>query len=116
MVLPKRNKISDNSEFEKIYRKGRKMQGEFLTLIFLKNRNGISRFGVVVSGKVSKKATERNRIKRKITEIIRKDFADFKGGFDFLILAKPESLSKKSDNLKKDLMSILRKIRVPKLT
>jgi ribonuclease P protein component len=55
-------------------------------------RNGltVSRFTVVVGTKVSKKAVDRNRIRRQYREILRAIMATMKPGFDVILLtAKP---------------------------
>jgi len=45
-----------------------------MSLIFVRNIKKFTRVGVVVSKKVSKKAVERNRIRRRVYEVIRKNF------------------------------------------
>lgn len=58
-------------------------------------KNGLehSRFAVVVGVKVSKKAVDRNRIRRQYQEILHAMMKDVKPGFDVLLLtAKPALL------------------------
>lgn len=56
----------------------------------VKNNLATSRFAVVVGTKVSKKAVDRNRIRRQYREIVRSMMKEIKPGFDVILLtAKP---------------------------
>ncbi|MFH1899674.1 MAG: ribonuclease P protein component [Patescibacteria group bacterium] len=48
-----------------------------------------SRFGIVISTKISKKAVVRNKSKRQIRAVIHKNLANIEKGFDIVILTKP---------------------------
>lgn len=90
-MLPKINRLKNKKDFEKIFKNGKRFKEEFLLLIMIKNNIKTTRFGIVVSQKVSKKATLRNKIKRWISEIIRlKIIKKIKKGFDILLIAVPE--------------------------
>jgi len=58
----------------------------------------------VVSLKVSKKAVIRNKIKRRLREIIRQ--TELKQGFDFVIIAKPLIVNQNFQEIKQDLNEI----------
>lgn len=58
-----------------------------------KNGLTVSRFAVVVGTKVSKKAVDRNRIRRQYREILRLMMGDVKPGFDVLLLTAKPSLA-----------------------
>lgn len=64
--------------------------------------NGLpnNRFGIVVSNKVAKKATVRNKLKRRIREVIRQFLPDLKTGFDVVVVAYPPILEKDFDQIK----------------
>ena len=63
----------------------------FNPLFNIKFRQGaVSRFTVVVSTKVSKKAVARNRLKRVIRELLRKNMAQLLPG-DYAIIVKPKA-------------------------
>lgn len=65
-------------------------------------RDGTARrFAIVVSAKVSKKAVERNRIKRVMRELIHERLKKFPAGADYLIVIRPISpLPRRSDLLR----------------
>lgn len=54
-----------------VYRTGKSVRGEFVSLRFAPARQPDFRMAVVVSKKVSKSAVVRNRIRRRLFEIIR---------------------------------------------
>lgn len=60
----------------------------FYLLKIAKNGKPFSRFGFVVSKKVSKKAVERNRIKRELRSFIHERLPKTVSGFDFLFISK----------------------------
>ena len=71
------------------------------------NGLGFGRFGLIVSGKVSKSAVKRNQIKRIIFDVIRLEKICDKRQKDFLItILSPVSQLDKSE-IKKEILSIL---------
>lgn len=63
-MLPKVNRLKKNKDFERVFKKGRLLKEDFLILKTIPNDLKNSRFGFIVSQKVSKKAVLRNKIKR----------------------------------------------------
>jgi len=70
-MLPQENRIQKKKDIEKIFKRGRTFKEASLILKTTKNSLGVSRFGFIVSQKVSKKANVRNKIKRRLREIVR---------------------------------------------
>jgi ribonuclease P protein component len=70
-MLKRHYRIGSKPRVEYILKKGLQTRSRFFFFRYLPNRLTISRFSVIVSGKISKKATERNLIKRRIHEAIR---------------------------------------------
>lgn len=67
-MLPKKNRLPVQSVVNK---KGRIYRGALLTIKVFSTTLPLSRFGVVISKNLIKKATERNRVKRIIFESAR---------------------------------------------
>mgnify|MGYP001558987650 CR=1 FL=1 len=66
-----------------------------------------SRFGVVISSKVSKSAVKRNKIKRTIFDFIRLNkFHEIKG-MDVLIIVSPKTAGLKNEEIKRELFLLL---------
>ena len=68
--------------FDSVFKKGKGVGEDGLFLKFTCTALKVSRFGVVVSKKVSAKAVERNRTRRLLQEAIRAYSPDLKKGVD----------------------------------
>lgn len=88
-MLPKINRLRKKKEIERVFEKGKRFKEDFLILKITKNTLLQTRVGFVVPQKVSKKATLRNKIKRRLREIVSKKRKKFKKGLDILLIACP---------------------------
>ena len=88
-MLPEVNRLKKKKDFEKALRQGKGFKEDFLYLKIKKNNLKSSRFGFVVSKKFSKKATIRNKIKRRLGELIRIRMSKIKKGIDGVIIIIP---------------------------
>lgn len=87
-MLPKENRLRQEQDFKQLARAGQAVFSPNLSLKLLRNNSDLSRFGIIVSTKVSKKAVLRNRLKRRLREIIRLNLPQLKKGFDVMILTR----------------------------
>ncbi|MFM7314620.1 MAG: ribonuclease P protein component [Cyanobium sp.] len=83
MALPPEHRLRGHRAFERLYRRGRRYQGEWLMLRLMhaepallsreERQHGASpwRCGIVVSSKVHKRAVRRNRLRRLLQEELR---------------------------------------------
>jgi len=92
----------------------RKIAGELVFLKFRKNNLKNTRCGFVINLKTSKKSTIRNKIKRRLREIIRQNLINIKPGFDIVVIAKPEIVNKNYQEIKKEIESLFKKTKVYK--
>ncbi len=88
-MLPKANRLKKNKDFENVFKKGQSFKEAFLYLKIKKNNLESSRFGFVVSKKFSQKATERNKIKRRLRELVKVKLPKIKEGIDGVIIVMP---------------------------
>ncbi|MDD5071677.1 MAG: ribonuclease P protein component [Patescibacteria group bacterium] len=91
-MLKKENKLKKDKEFDNVFKNGRSCFHKNLGVKFVGNGLKLSRFGILVSNKISKKAVERNRIKRRIRAIIRLEIDKIKEGCDVVVIALPPIL------------------------
>lgn len=105
-MLPKKNKLKKKTDFKKVFDKGKYYGSSFISLKALKNDLEYSRFGVIVGSKISKKAVERNKIKRRIENSIK----ETKKNIDIVIMVKPEILKKTYKEIKEQLLSLIEKL------
>lgn len=93
-MLKKENRLSKKKDFDAVWQKGRSSFDKILGVKILPNKLEINRFGIMIGLKVSKKAVERNKIKRRIREIIKISEGDLKNGFDIVISVLPAARDK----------------------
>lgn len=87
-MLPKENRLKKKKDFENVFKRGIGFRDDFLFLKFAKNNSKTARFGFVVGQKVSKKATTRNTVKRKLRELTAAVLERIEKGFDVVIVAE----------------------------
>ena len=88
-MLPPRHRLKRKKEIERVFKNGRGFKEDFLILKVVKNNLKDSRFTFVVSPKVSKKAALRNKIRRRLSELVRLKIKKIKKGIDGVLLATP---------------------------
>ena len=111
-MLPKENRLKAKKDFEKVFKKGKGIKEGPLFLKVLRNGLGISRFGFIVSQKISKKAVLRNKIKRRLRELIKKRIKKLKKGTDCAFVALPGLEKKEFKDTEKILEKLLEKAKL----
>jgi len=95
--FPKRERLRLKRDFENVFENGKVIQNDFFVLFYVENGLDHPRLGVVVKRKFGK-AWARNKLKRWVREIFRKDKAKFKEGYDYVILPR-KRLSESFDRM-----------------
>lgn len=108
-MLPKKHRLTKAEDFKSVYKKGRFFSDSYLAIKVLRNNQEITRFGFLVGIKISKKAVLRNKIKRRLREIIRLKLDKIKKGFDVVILTRSEIGKKTYQEIDETLSRILKK-------
>ena len=107
-MFKKDERLSKQKDINRVFAQGKKVFSRSLILFFLKNDLKTRRATVIVSSKVSKKATERNLYKRRIREVV-KNLESI--GFDMVIVALKEIKNQDFIGIKKDLENAVGKIK-----
>lgn len=79
----------------------------------IKNEVGVVRLGVIVSGKVSKRAVDRNKIRRRLKEIFRLRLDKIQPA-DYVVIVLPEIKNKKFQEIEGSVGSNLKRLRALK--
>ena len=114
-MLPKINRIKKKKDFEAIFKKGVGFKNDTLILRVLKNDLGRERFGFIVSQKVSKKAVVRNKVRRRLVEIIKSELTNFqqnKSILDLVFISLSGIEKKEFAETKESVKNILRKAKL----
>ncbi|MCX6764615.1 MAG: ribonuclease P protein component [Candidatus Nealsonbacteria bacterium] len=111
-MLPLKNRLKKKKDFDEVFKKGKGIEGFFLFLKIKNNDLKESRFGFIVSQKVSKKAVIRNKTKRRMRAAVtnRKNF--IKKGLDIVVMAKKGAERKNFLEIEEELVNLLKKIKV----
>ena len=88
-MLSLKNRLKKKKEFERVFKRGKGLKEDFLVLKLVKNNLPQSRFGFIVGTKFSKIATLRNKLKRRLRELIRTKIEEIKTGYDIVLIAQP---------------------------
>jgi ribonuclease P protein component len=96
------------------YKRGQVLRGGMLSLKYVRNdRRSTYRVAVVVSKKVDKSAVVRNRIRRRIFEIVRLEVSNSTGPYDLVFTAyNPQLAELPTEQLRKLIHDQLKKAAV----
>lgn len=104
-------RLSLQRDFNSVFKKGLGSGSMGLTVKYLENDKKIFRLAVIVSKKVAKKATQRNLLRRRLKEIIRK-YSSQLIGWDVILIAKPELIKKSFPELTETLERTLKRTKI----
>jgi ribonuclease P protein component len=97
-------RIKRRAEFQEIYQKGVRVHGRYSTVFVLANQLPIGRLGIAATKKLGG-AVERNRAKRLIREVFRRN--KVAPGFDVVVIPKRELLETSLTALETDYRNTL---------
>lgn len=105
-MLKKQNRLAKTKDIQLTVKRGRSFFNPLFTLKILHSVTGVKRFTVVISTKVSKKAVERNRIKRIIREVVRLSLNNLRPA-DYALLVKPKAKGVEATTLRENFNNLL---------
>ena len=101
-MLATKYTLKGEENFEKVKNEGKMYQDKDFGVIVLKKDNEeVSRFGFVISKKVDKLAVNRNRVKRAMSESVRRNMNDIEKGYDMIFLAKKSIMRESTSDIMK---------------
>lgn len=89
-MLSKKYRFHSRGGVRYVYQNGKTIRTPKISLVFVDNTRGFTRFSVVVSKKVEKTAVGRNRIRRRVYEALRVnyDLIPKKRDYIFVVFSK----------------------------
>lgn len=101
-MLAYSNRFHGHSSLRYVFKNGQTVRSRLLTLRYTANRHRKeSRFSVSISKKVLKSAVKRNRVRRRIYEVIRLKLPELTGVYDVVfIVTSPDLLQMEHMELK----------------
>jgi ribonuclease P protein component len=111
-VLAQKNRIHGRRTFVVTLKKGRVVRGQYFNINYSDNNAGRLKAAVVVSKKISKSAVVRNRLRRRLYEILRKNFLTKLGNKNLIIIVfNPDIVNLKSAELENLISNLISKIK-----
>jgi ribonuclease P protein component len=89
-LSPRPESLRQRAEFLRVQDGGKKLKGRHLMVIALAGRTQSARLGITVSRRVGN-AVIRNRVRRRIREIVRAQSVLLPQGWDVVVVAFPEA-------------------------
>jgi len=111
-MFKKINRLTKDKEFANVFKNGRSSYDKIMGVKAVATELNYNRFGIMISNKVSKKAVERNKIKRQIREAIKAQVNKMKPGRDIVIIVFPEALGKKYQDFVVSIGNNFKKLRL----
>lgn len=106
-TFPKELRVLKRSQFQKIFKYGKKSNGEYVFVSFILGQNKKPKLGITVTTKFGN-SVERNRFKRLVREAFRRTQAKLPQNIELNVSPKPLKANFSLDELQKDLLYTLR--------
>lgn len=106
-MLPSQYRLQKRNDILRIIRFGKTVAKPEMVFKFVRNRLPVSRYAIAVSAKTAKKAVDRNKVRRRIREIIRLHSQELPFGYDILITVKKPALEKSYQELEVSTLAAL---------
>lgn len=103
--------IKKNREFRQIYAVAPSFADKYLVIYQRKNGTPYTRFGISVSGKVGH-AVQRNKIKRRLKEILRLKHDRIQHGYDIIFIVRVRSANASYERLEKSALQLLKETNI----
>lgn len=107
-MLPKQNRLTKRKEFAYIYKNGKKVNSKNLSIQIVQSKFTEPRIGLSVSNKVGK-AVIRNKIKRQLRAIIRKQLKNLRIHQNFVLIAHPSIVECDFSKIESEVLYIFKK-------
>ena len=105
--FPKAVRLRKRAEFKHVERRGKRRSGPSLIVYAASNSLDHSRVGLTVSRKVGN-AARRNRWKRRLRELFRRNTDRFPAGWDYVVIVKKSAPEERPfDVLRDELLTLL---------
>lgn len=109
-MLPKINRLRKKKDFERVFKEGKNARSPVLYFKVLETKEPSSRIGFIVSKKISLKAVERNKIRRRLRESVRAALSTLKESWDIVIIASPRIKKSSFEEIRKEIEKTFKNI------
>jgi len=106
-VLKKENRLKSKKEFDLVKMQGRMHQSKSLGWLELRTDQVGVKIGMIVSKKISSRAVDRNKVRRRLANAVANNISKIKKGARVIILGKKGILEVKEEMLELEIGAIL---------
>ena len=107
-MLKRINRLKKRYQFNYVYKSGEHFSGEHMVLYVVSSKTKNIKVGLAVTKKIGH-AVVRNRVRRKLREIIKKQVPTLKQNYNIIVVAR-ENISEASfDKLSTEFLKLLKK-------
>lgn len=106
-MLPKSKRLNFKKDFKWVA-SGSKLETRFLKMFYRTGKNEVAKLGIALSSKNFKKATDRNRARRLVSQAFQSIFHLLPSTINIIALPKAGVIDVKSSDLALDLEKVLR--------
>lgn len=114
-MLPKENRLKSSRDFDRVFKKSKPLFTKNFAVRYLlrSKKEDPSRFGFIISNKISKLATKRNQLKRQLRHIVHDLIFELKPGYDVIVLVKSDfNYPYEQAEIKKQMIEIFTKCNI----
>lgn len=106
LTLPREARLLHRPEYEAVYSEGRRRSNKYFAVFLRPNNSEISRFGWSVK-KATGNAVKRNRIRRRLREIVRLHRQEIDGGWDIVVHPRDSAATAEFSELTRELLKLM---------
>jgi len=111
-MLKKEHSLRKTKDIENVFKNGRGFYNDIFGIKFIPNKLQHNRFCIVISAKISQKATDRNKIRRRFKAIILNNDGKIRVGYDLLIIVKKNISDNNFFEISESVYQSLKKIKL----
>ncbi len=101
--------LKKKKDFDKVFKNGKSIASKYLVFYWNPNNKDKNRYGFSISKRIGK-AVVRNKLKRRLKEIIRRDVESIcNRGYDIIIIARNPVNDLDFHGIKKDLLRLFKR-------
>ena len=107
--MKKEFRLLKNSDFQKIIKRNQRFYSKNFVLYYESNLTNSYKIGITISKKVSKRAVDRNLLKRQINHILC-NYDNFLLLLDYVLIAKPTAKTLSYCSIEEEILFLLKKV------
>jgi len=113
-MLPKTYRLPLKTELNRLKKDGQIFQGKFFGLLLSSGNSSAdtSRFAVIVSNKIDKRAVKRNKIRRLINEALKSLWPKIRTGVEGVFLVKKTATEATFEEIKNEIEELFKKAKL----